>query len=304
MKKIHFLTFTLLIFVLAVSAQPDADTTRPWKKGLETGLGITQVSLINWASGGDNSLAGNAFINITANYSKGKHNWDNSGQFAFGLIKNGEQGLRKTDDKIDLLSKYGYKAGNHWFYSALAGFKTQFANGYDYKVSDSVVVSKLLAPAYLMMGLGMDYKPSENFSVFISALTARLTVVSDEKLADAGAFGVAPAHYDDNGNLLQHGSSTLLQLGASVVSDLKAKLMENITLQTRLQLFTDYLKSPQNIDVDWKVMVVLKVNKYISANIATNLIYDDNITITDKEGRSGPRTQFKEVFGIGFNYKI
>lgn len=301
MKKYYL----FLIFITIIQlTKAQTDTTRSWKKGMETGLGFTQVSLVNWAAGGDNSLAGNAFINLMANYAKGNHVWDNSGQFAFGLIKNGDQGVRKTDDKIDLLSKYGYKAGKSWFYSALAGFKAQFANGYDYKVSDSTIVSKFLAPAYLMLGLGMDYKPSDKFSLFISALTSRLTIVNDKTLADAGAYGVTPAEYDESGNLVKHGSSTLLELGASIVGEYKATLMENITMQTRLQLFTDYLKNPQNIDIDWKVMLVMKVNKYISANIATNLIYDDNVKITDKDGNIGPRTQFKEVFGIGFNYKI
>lgn len=295
----------LLIFVAStLAANSQEDSTHYWKKGIETGLGINQVSLSNWAAGGDNSLAGNAFINITANYTKEKHSWDNSAQFAFGLIKNGEQPLRKTDDKLEVMSKYGYKAGKHWFYSTLASFKTQFANGYDYKVSDSVVVSRLLAPAYLMVGLGMDYKPSENFTLFISVISSRLTLVADEKLADAGAFGVDPAEYDANGLLIRHGASSLFELGASIVSEFKAKLMENISLQTRLQLFNDYLKHPENIDVDWKVLLVLTVNKYISANLATNLVYDDNVMITAKDGRTGPRTQFKEVFGVGFNYKF
>ncbi|HAQ65749.1 MAG TPA: hypothetical protein DCR43_07865 [Bacteroidales bacterium] len=280
------------------------DTINHWKKGFETGLGVTQVSLTNWAAGGDNSLAGNVFLNLTANYAKGKHIWDNNGQFVFGLIKNGEQSLRKTDDKIDFQSKYGYKAYGKWYYSALAGFKTQFANGFDYKVSDSSAVSRFLAPAYLLFGLGMDYKPSENFSLFISPVTGRLTIVNDESLADAGAYGVTKAEYDTEGKLLKHGASTLMEFGASVMVNYKATLMENISMETRIQLFTDYLKNPQNIDIDWRVLLVLKVNKYISANLSTNLIYDDNVKVVDKDGNAGPRTQFKEVFGVGFNYKI
>jgi len=303
MKKTLLLSLALVSGVLQLIVA-QSDTASLWKKGFETGLGINQVSLINWAAGGDNSLAGNAFINLTANYAKGDHIWDNNGQFAFGLVKTGDQGVRKTDDRIDLQSKYGYKAGGAWYYSALAGFKTQYANGYDYKVSDSVVVSKFLAPAYILTGFGMDYKPSDDFSLFISPVTSRMTIVTDQTLADAGAFGVDPAEYNEAGVMVKQGSSLLFELGASVVIDYKATLMENISMQTRLQLFTDYLKEPQNVDVDWKVMLVLKVNKYISANLNTNLVYDHNVHIADKDGNTGPRTQFKEVFGIGFNYKI
>lgn len=302
MKKQIVILLLLMASVYFTFGQ--ADTTSRWKKGFETGLGVTQVSLTNWAAGGDNSLAGNIFLNLTANYTKGRHIWDNNGQFVFGIIKNGEQGMRKTDDKIDLQSKYGYKACGKWFYSALTGFKTQFANGFDYKVSDSVVVSRFLAPAYLLLGLGMDYKPSDLFSLFISPVTGRLTIVNDQKLADAGAYGVTKAEYDTEGNVLKHGASTLVELGASVVADYKATIMENISMETRVQLFTDYLKNPENIDIDWRVMLVLKVNKYISANLSTNLIYDDNVKIVDKDGNAGPRTQFKEVFGVGFNYKM
>ncbi len=302
MKKLIVTLLLLMASMYFTFGQ--VDTASRWKKGIETGLGVTQVSLTNWAAGGDNSLAGNIFLNLTANYAKGRHNWDNNGQFVFGIIKNGEQGIRKTDDKIDLQSKYGYKASGKWFYSALTGFKTQFANGFDYKVSDSVVVSRFLAPAYLLLGLGMDYKPSDLFSLFISPVTGRLTIVNDQKLADAGAYGVTKAEYDSEGNVLKHGASTLVELGASVVANYKATLMENISMETRVQLFTDYLKNPENIDIDWRVMLVLKVNKYISANLSTNLIYDDNVKIVDKDGNAGPRTQFKEVFGVGFNYKM
>ncbi|MBK8927730.1 MAG: hypothetical protein IPM74_17965 [Crocinitomicaceae bacterium] len=81
-------------------------------------------------------------------------------------------------------------------------------------------------------------------------------------------------------------------------------MMENITITSKLSLFSNYANNPQNIDVNWENLIEFKVNKYISATLATHLIYDDDIDITDADGNTGPRTQFKEVIGIGFSYKF
>ncbi|WP_423129656.1 hypothetical protein [Gaoshiqia sp. Z1-71] len=54
----------------------------------------------------------------------------------------------------------------------------------------------------------------------------------------------------------------------------------------------------------------MKINSFLSANLITNLIYDNDIKIPidkDHDGLTdeiGPRIQFKELFGIGLNVKF
>ena len=139
----------------------NADTTSGWKIGGLFGANFTQASFTNWASGGQNSISLNSILNVFANYSKNNTSWDNSFQLAYGFLKQDDQGLRKTDDKIDFMSKYGYKASKSWYYAGLLNFKTQFDEGFNFP-DDSTVISKFLAPGYALAALGMDFKPSTN----------------------------------------------------------------------------------------------------------------------------------------------
>lgn len=80
--------------------------------------------------------------------------------------------------------------------------------------------------------------------------------------------------------------------------------MENIAMESRLTLFSDYMNDPQNIDVNFETQLIFKVNKYISANISANLVYDDNVTITDKDGKSDQELSLKRFLGLGLSYKL
>ena len=71
---------------------------------------------------------------------------------------------------------------------------------------------------------------------------------------------------------------------------------------TKLEAFSDYLKNPERIDIDWQTGIAMKVNKWLSTNITTHLIYDDDVMITDNKGKKGPRTQFKEVLSVGVSF--
>jgi len=163
--------------------------------------------------------------------------------------------------------------------------------GFNYP-NDSTQISGFLAPAYILIALGMDYKPNDVFALLISPLTGKFTIVRNQNLANAGAFGVEP------------GKNIRNEFGIYVKLKYKRNLMENITLQTKVDLFANYLDHPENIDINWEVLVTMKVNKYISANISASLIYDDDIDIVQENGRIGPATQFKELFGIGLSYKF
>jgi len=288
---------TILLLLLSAmhfaSAQETTDTVKAWKFNGVTSINFSQVSLTNWAAGGENSYAFNGLLNLSANYSKDKNDWANTLEIGYGVQKQGDQELRKTDDHIDFLSKYGRKVSKSFFISAMLNFKTQMNEGKKYETDTSYVISKFLAPAYLQLALGMEYKPGEAFFAVLSPVAGKLTMVLDDTLSAKGSFGIDP------------GDKTRLELGGSATIGVKKEIMKNVTFTSTLGLFSNYLENAQNVDVDWKVMINMKINDYLSANLNTHLIYDDDIAyINDLGEQRGARVQFKEVFGVGLTYKF
>lgn len=286
----------------------NTDTVQGWKRGGVFAINLAQTSLTNWAAGGQNSLSINGLFSVFANYHRDKNVWDNSLDVGYGLLKQGKNyDYMKTDDRFDFLSKYGRQAFKNFYYSGLLNFKTQMTEGLDYK-SDTSRISDFLAPAYFLGALGMDYKPNSNFSAFLAPLTGKITIVNDQQLADAGAFGVTPATYDNLGNILTNGKKSKSEFGGYLRviytnNAFKTEFLKNVSFTTKADFFSNYLHNPQNIDVNWENLIAFKVNKYISVNINTQLLYDDDIHIV-VDGKSAPRIQFKEILGVGFSYKF
>lgn len=285
------------------------DSLEGWKTGGVFSVNLTQTSLTNWNAGGQNSVSVNGLLSVFANYKKGNSTWDNSLDLGYGILQQDGIGVRKTDDKIDFTSKYGQKAFKNWYYAGLVNFKSQMTAGYNYP-DDSTEISNFLAPGYVLVAIGMDFKPSDVFTLFISPLTMKTTIVNDQTLANAGAFGVDPAEYNDLGVLISEGKTIRSEYGGYLRVQFKKDIMKNVNLQSRLELFSNYAEEPTHIDVNWETLISMKVNKYISATILTQLIYDHDIDIgVDTNGddiidKIGPRTQFKEVLGIGLTYKF
>lgn len=287
----------LLLLPMALFSQQMPDTLKTWEvKGLVS-LNFSQISLSNWVAGGRSSHAGVGIFNLSAKYTRDNLLWENTLDLGYGLIKEQDRETVKSDDKIDLNSKLGLKQSEQLYYSLLFNFKTQFAEGYKYP-NTTDVISNFMAPGYFTLALGMDYKPHKDLSVFFSPATARLTVVSDEELSAQGAFGVDP------------GENTRFEVGALLKFDINTEIVENVTLNNKLEFFSNYLEKPQNIDIRWDMMLNMKINDYLSANLITNLIYDDDIQVPLDENEdgiiegTGRRVQFKEMFGVGLNYKF
>lgn len=299
--KINLFSFILMAFSLSVFGQStdfedavktqESDTIIGWKSGGKFSLQFSQVSFVNWAAGGDNSISGIGNLDLFLNYSGDNFYWSNSLVLGFGLQKLKDD-VTKTEDKLNFTSKYGRKASGNWYYSGLVDFKTQMSIGYSSDDSD-LKISNWFAPAYLFIAIGMDLNVDENLSLFLSPLTIKSTYVLDQELSDAGSFGLDP------------GDKARYEFGGYVKFFFKHEIMENISFQTKLDLFSNYLDNPQNIDVYWEVILDLKVNKFISAQLTTNLIYDDDVLIPyDSTGdgvldSSRPNVQFKELIGIG-----
>ncbi len=328
MKAMIFLFSSLMIAHFAsgqefrqkvVNAKSDlnkevpADTAKKhWLVQGSGSLQFTQASFTNWAAGGQNSLGLAAWVNFKANYRNKRHMWANTLDLGYGfniLGKGSDAQFTKVNDKIEFTTSYGYELSKNkkWFFTLLANFRTQFDNGYNYP-DDSTAISKIMAPGYLVAGLGITYTPSSWFMMYLSPASGRFTFVTDQKLSDAGAFGVDPAEYQYTATdtlLVKHGKSMKGEFGPYFRADLNRDIIKNVNLTTSLELFSDYLHQFGNIDVNWNLLLSLKVNKWLSASIKTQLIYDDDIKIkTDPAKSPGPRTQFKELLGIGLTYKF
>jgi hypothetical protein len=270
-----------------------ADTLpKKWHKGGTIGVNISQGSLSNWAAGGDNfSLAVNSLVSLYAFYKKDKQSWDNTFDFNYGLVRSTSLGSRKNDDRIDLFSKYGIAIAPKWNIAALGNFRTQFFKGYTYTDSTRTLSSAFLSPAYALLGAGFDYKPSKAFSLYLSPVTGRVTIVKDDSLAAHGAYGV------DSG---QHAK---WEVGAFLSANYLKEFNKVLAYKGRLDLYSNYRHNPQNIDVYMTNMLSIKFSRALSATWNVDLIYDDDVKLFGKN-KNAPALQLKSLVGIGLLIRL
>ena len=319
MKKILLLlTLGIACSAGSLSAQIkiEADTSvNGWKKGGFLSINLNQVALINWAAGGESALSSTALGSAFIKYRKDDVYFESTLDAGYGFITTKSQSVRKNEDKIELNAKYGKKAKGDFYYAGMLNFRTQFAPGFNFP-DDSTVISRFMAPGFLSLALGMDYKPNDWFSVFLSPATGRATFVMDQTLANAGQFGVTAAIVDPiSGLVITPGENVRYEFGAYLRARLQKDIVKNISIVSNLQLFNNYTDpiatQRANIDVNWETIILIKANKWLTTSLFTNLIYDHDVQIpvtrkvngADVEG-VGPRTQFKEVLGIGVSVKF
>ncbi len=277
------------------NVKKDKDTTTwRWKRNGIVGANLAQGSLSNWAAGGDNfSLTANAYFSYYLFHRANRYTWDNSFDFNFGFVQATTLGSRKNDDRVDLLSKFGYKIDsvNRWYASALFNFRSQLFDGYNYSGNSANFSSSFLSPAYIILSLGMDYKPNTKFSVFISPLTMRTVVVANDYLSKQGSYGVTANKH------------SFSELGAFVTMNYINDIAKNVSYRGRMDLFSNYGHNPGNIDVFFTNMFLFKINKWLSATYNLDLIYDDDIKIFGPNN-DAPRLQMKSLLGIGFMMRL
>lgn len=279
-----------------------------WTKENTLGINLSEVAFVNWNAGGDNAISGLGFLKFVRDYKFRYFKWDNNIELRYGLNAQDGRKVRKTEDVIRLSSNVGYRRDtiSNWYYSVQLNFNTQFSNGYKYPDRDNPI-SRFMAPGYLFFGAGTAYiSKNQKFNLYMSPITQKSTFVLDQDLADRGAFGVEKAVLDGNGNVITPGENHRLELGILVTHKWEVNLVENIDINSRLNLYTDYLRSFGNIDVDWELNVKMRVNKYILTTLGTHLIYDDDILFDEVQNDAGividpgiPKIQFKQVLGVG-----
>jgi hypothetical protein len=296
----------------APKEEAEAPAPKYWSESVLTNISFTQLLLKNWAAGGFNAftLAGN--IDANANYAKDKMKWNNRLQLDYGFLYSQDKPiLQKNKDRMYLESKWGYATPiRHLDYSANFSFLNQFDKNYTYgtPASDGVseptkadwlaaraLKSGFLAPAYITLGLGVDWTPWDWLAVNFTPLTGGLVVVTVPELRKT--YGMA----------LVDGSTTdykplKFQFGAQLKVDAKWVINDNFSYTTQVVLFTDYLDKPfVKNRVTWDNKVFWKLAKFFALTLTTNMIYDPNVTIPDL-GHDG--IQFKEFLEFGFTYTI
>ncbi len=266
--------------------------TSYWKLSGITGLNFSQTALVNWVGGGENSVATTFYLNGSLDYAKEKWAWDNDLVVEYGVIYSDEYDWRKNSDKISFTSKLGYQINKKLYYSLLADYNTQFAKGYNYPNTDQYL-STFMAPGYSNIALGLDYKPNDQFSFFLSPITARFLFVQDDSLSNVGAYGIDP------------GDKMKVEPGALLKASMKKTVMKNVDLISKLDAFTPYNENFGNIDVNWELLASFKINDVLTTTLNTTLRYYDREHYISSDGvDEGPKLQFKEIFGLGIAYRF
>lgn len=283
-----------LLATMAIYAQTDDQgyVDGAWVLSGVTGVNISQTALSNWSAGGENSMAGNVYLNGSLLRKRGNWLWQNTLVMEYGLANTKTNGTQKTNDNFNFTTQLGYTTNNVWFYTLMGDLKTQFYKGYKYPDKTNYI-SNFFAPAYSNISLGLEYRPKANYSLYFSPVAGKLTFVEDDYLSSLGAFGVDP------------GDKFKAEFGAYFKARLEQSIMENVNLVSSLDFFTPYSDQFGNIDVNWDVLISMKINQFLSATLNTTLKYDNDVkTIGDNGERKGAKIQFKEVLGVGLAYNF
>lgn len=289
------------------------ETPTFWQSVNLVGLNFSQAAFINWNAGGNNSISAQTNARFERNYKFRYLQWENILETRYGINIQEGQKIRKTDDAIRVSSTVGYRRDtiSNWYYSVKANFNTQYTDGFKYPDRETPI-SRVMSPGYFFLGAGTSYiSEDRKLNLYVSPLTVKSTFVFDQDLANKGAFGVEKAILDEDGNIIERGKNIFLEVGFLVTNNWETQLMENIALKHRLNLYTDYVSSFGNIDVDWELNVNLQVNKYIVTNLGTHIIYDDDILFDPIKNDTGvvinegkPKLQFKQLLGVGVAYNF
>jgi hypothetical protein len=290
MKILYSLCLLLFLAGQVIAQDQEAIAkvdTSFWLKEIAGGININQASFSdNWKGGGVSSVAFSVYLNGRTSYAKDKWSWDNQFDFIYGVVKNKGEDGRKSNDVLFLDSKVGYKINDKWNYFFGVNFLSQFAPGYNFTETERTLISKFANPAFLTTGLGVEYKPNEEFSLRISPFSPRWTFVTDTDL-----YLNIPENYG-----VEIGETVRTEwLAFSVLADWNKKLSENLTIKMRYQMFANYETIDfETIDHRLDVALIAKVSNLINVSLTSLTIYD-----IDQDSK----IQFSQGLALGIAFK-
>ena len=301
MKKILLSIVCCLVTFTGFSQEKKEAAKGPWTKVTNMSLLFNQAAFNNqWQGGGTSNYAANFGLIHDANYSKDKLTWDNRIVIDYGIANQKDQEFtRKTNDRFELSSLVGKQIKQTpWYYSFFLNARTQLTNGYDFGENDDGNVfrsetTKILSPGYFQAGLGILWKKSDNLKLNIAPATARLILVNSQ-FTDVGQSQSAIDAFNQIGYFgVKANETSRFEFGAAIGGYGKFTLSKNIVMENVLNLYSNYLEDLKNVDIDYTISLVMSVNKWITANIAFQAIYDDNAV----QG-----FQIREAIGVGLTY--
>lgn len=286
---------------------------KAWKTGAGIGLDFAQLFQLNPRQGaGQNRLGFGGALNVFVNHNKDRLAWENLGSWQFGVQRLGSgiiaQGadtkipFQKAIDELRLNSKIGYKIGkdSKFFYAANLGLLSQITPTYtgtetfpgnflsDISGLDQNPLSKLFSPATLTISLGIDYKPNDAFSFFYSPIGGKFIIVANDSIAATGVHG-NPVDKNISGEIISF-DNVDSQLGSLLRATFSSKFLEDrFAYSSSLLLFSNYLRNPQNVDLDWTNELAFSIFKGFQAALTVNMFYDDDVLvqITDYNAPNG-----------------
>ncbi len=301
MKMKKYLLLVTILGITAVSQGQNStkdetkitDTiTSRWKNKGNLSFLFNQSNFNNWIAGGENNMSGNLGINYDFNYKKNGIAWDNKVIASYGLLQTKNADFeKKTDDRFEFNSLLGKKAFGEWYYSLFLNFRTQFTKGYIYgKDTNGAEIrtenTNLFSPGYLTFGPGVFWKKSDHLKINFAPLTSKFTFVDKAKTSGLGYVDGSYFGVDAN-------KSMRYEFGFYTSVYYKLNIMTNVSAENTLNLYSNYLDKPKNVDIDYSLAIVMRINRYLSTNVSIQTIYDDN---------AFQGFQTREVFGLAINY--
>jgi hypothetical protein len=276
-----------------------------WNYGLAGSFSLNQNYLQNWARGGQSSLSGMVDLRAEAKYTNKETNvtWTNYQRLRYGSNRTKEQGYRTTADILEFGSQYNKRITEKLDFSAVLYGMSQVANGFKYP-NDSVVVSKFLNPGTFTIGAGFEYKPMKQTLVNFSVLSYKNTFVLDTANINQVTHGIAA------------GKRARQEMGGQLVMSNRTTIMNGLTINNNIRLFSNYIEKPQNVDVDWEMNINKQINWLFTIRLNLHLIYDDDIRFPVLDSESKPvlnpdgtpkrvaRPQFNQFMGLTLSFRL
>ncbi|WP_236974943.1 DUF3078 domain-containing protein [Membranihabitans maritimus] len=321
MRFFFALLFSLLLNNVYCAAQSNdgekADTAAQeeeksyWSFENDATLYLSQIAYSEyWKGSGFNNITFGGAFDWKAIYKKDKNNFTYSTNIQYGLMKRDKQEWIKNRDKLEMTGNYGYKFSDKMFLSAVMTTRTFMTE--TYKINKAgmrdAYNGKFASPLTIDIGSGLNVKnllqkkdeeeTKNKLDIYYTPINGKITVVRDS----LSAVQYLPEKFREDMYRFELGS--LVKFVASFT------LMENITLQSRADFFTNHLSNFGNFDVNIESKIKMKVNNHITVDILGNLIYDEDIQFEifdengEATGRTGPRTQFSESINVGLTHSF
>lgn len=236
----------------------------------------------NWASGGENSLSILSDLKYFATYKKRSTTWENSLRYRLGALKSGSEDLSKNEDKLEIQSKLGVKAFRHWNYATQFDMNTVLFNSYN-ATDRETVIANFLSPGNFTLSLGLDYKPKDNISLYLSPIAGQWVYVRDTSSVDVTRYGI------------EAGKRYKSDAGAKIELKNKHTLFKFLNVDNHLMLFSSYYEQPEKLTVDWRLTLNFRINYFMQTSIYANAVYNQN---------DSKKIQFKETLNIGVHFRF